>query len=247
MVNNLTRMGLYNQAPLESRVLAIDMAATLYWWDMKAAEEEVRSKVDDDPMELDNSPEGPENDSREKGFSGKNVRLTAAMDESIMNFLCRMAFVSCEVRDRDEAGWRKLHAHCLDVLRDAARHRPPSPLKFGFFDKFLQQSLQQQQQAQQSGHPVAEASAQLVTGFRVVNILLEFQPENLVSCCDHQIRLMVEPAIYSRHRAPAELLGVTARSLFSAFPPSHVALLGESEVAAAAMKIQTCIREVLTK
>lgn len=239
-------MGLYNQAPLESRVLAVDMAATLYWWDMKAAEEEMHSKVGDDSMELDNSKvQAAEDDSVEKGSSGKNARLTAVMEESIMNFLCRMAFVSSEVRDRDEAGWRKLHAHCLDVLRDAARHRPPSPLKFGFFDKFLQQSIQQQQ-AQQSGHP-AEASAHLVTGLRVVNILLEFQPENVVSCCDHQIQMMIEPAIYSKHRAPAELLGVTARSLYSAFPPSCVALLGESEAAVAAMKTQTRIGEVLTK
>jgi len=51
----------------------------------------------------------------------------------------------------------------MDVLKDAARFRPPTPLKLGFFDKLLSNSMQQQ---------ATEASPMLVTGLRVVNIFM---------------------------------------------------------------------------
>lgn len=175
MLKHLQRMGLHNQAPLENRVLAVDMAATLLWWDAQAAAESSATA----PVEVDDQgPQPMETDADGslgmKEAAGKPVRLTPEMDEEIINFLLRVAFVSCEVREqvRDEAGWRKLHAHCLDVLKDAARHRPPSQLKLGFFDKILQQSLQQQQQQAQPGQAVPDASPPLITGLRVLNIFL---------------------------------------------------------------------------
>ena len=102
----------------------------------------------------------------------KALRLTPEMDEEIIDVLIRIAFSSCEVREqvRDEAGWRKLHAHCLDVLKDAARYRPPVPIKMTNFEKFLTPSLQQQQHQVQVGQPLAEASAPLITGLRILNI-----------------------------------------------------------------------------
>lgn len=44
-------------------------------------------------------------------------RLSPTQNETLANFLVRVAFISGEARDRDEAGWRKLHTHVLDVLR----------------------------------------------------------------------------------------------------------------------------------
>ena len=77
------------------------------------------------------------------------------------------------MRDRDENGWRKLHAHCLDVLKDAARFRPPTFLKLNFFDKLLETSMRQANQQQpQQPHSGPEAYAVLVTGIRVINIFL---------------------------------------------------------------------------
>ena len=176
MLKHLQRMGLHNQAPLENRVLAVDMAATLLWWDAQAAQEisgtpATEGEQGPQPMDMDT---GADDSPAMKDVASKPVRLTPEMDEEIINFLLRVAFVSCEVREqvRDEAGWRKLHAHCLDVLKDAARHRPPSQLKLGFFDKILQQSIQQQQQQAQPGQAVADASPPLVTGLRVLNIFL---------------------------------------------------------------------------
>lgn len=60
--------------------------------------------------------------------------------------------------------------------------------------------------------------------------------------------MMIEPAIYSKHRAPVELLASASKSLFAAFPPAAAALLRESNAAASvAAKIQQRIREVLAK
>lgn len=86
MLNNLSRLGLANQASLDGRVLAVDMAATLYWWDRKAAEEKVDdgSQPADMVVREDNDPAAD---------AKRQLRLTPAMDESIMNFLLRMAFV----------------------------------------------------------------------------------------------------------------------------------------------------------
>lgn len=67
----------------------------------------------------------------------------------------------------NEAAWRKLHAHCMEVIRDAVRYRPPTVLKFGFFDRLLQQSLPQQATATAS-----DASPPLLTGLKLVNLLL---------------------------------------------------------------------------
>ena len=51
-----------------------------------------------------------------------------------------------------QAGWRKLHGHVLDVLRDAARLRPPAALNLRFFEKTLAANLQHQQQQASCGH-----------------------------------------------------------------------------------------------
>lgn len=164
---------------------------------------------------------------------------------SFTNCIC--SFSSCEVREnRDEASWRKLHAHCLDVLRDAARHRPPCPIKLHFFDRLLQNNLQQQQQQLQQGQNVTDASPVLVTGLRLLNIFLEFQPDNIVNCCPSQIVMMIEPTIYSRHRAPVELLAIAANSLFTVFPPG-TAVANAEGAPALAVNIQTRIIECLVK
>lgn len=64
---SLNRYGLPNQSTIDSRILAVDMAVTMYWWDEKAKAE------------------------NEKG--GKATLLTKDMDTSILNFLLRMTFV----------------------------------------------------------------------------------------------------------------------------------------------------------
>ena len=77
---------------------------------------------------------------------------------------------SCEVRDRDETGWKKLHAHCLSTLRDAARYRKDCYFKLQFFDKLLQNSAQQQKQSN-TGKSVG-ATPVLVTGLRIVALFM---------------------------------------------------------------------------
>ena len=251
MLKSLQRLGLHNQAPLENRVLAVDMAATLLWWDAQAAAETSTSPVTqpaDEPQPMETEDGEPSTKEKDAGASPAFL-LTPEMDEEIINFLLRVAFVSCEVRDqvRDEAGWRKLHAHCLDVLKDAARYRPPSQLKLSFFEKLCSQSIAQSKSQAQAGQP-AEAPAPLVAGLRVLHIFLEFQPENIVACCPSQIVSMIDPSIESKHRAPTELLAAAAKAIFTVFPPASLVPLREFDVVAdTVLKIQHRIREVLIK
>ena len=95
MIGNLTRLGLPGNATLEHRMLAVDMASTLYWWDRRAASEQ---RVAANPMEVDGiaaaaRQTGLVKIGGEKRDMGDSARLTVSMDDSIMNFLLRMAFV----------------------------------------------------------------------------------------------------------------------------------------------------------
>lgn len=67
MLASLNRYGLPNQSSIDSRILAVDMAVTMYWWDEKAKEETTQG--------------------------GKATLLTKEMDTNILNFLLRMTFV----------------------------------------------------------------------------------------------------------------------------------------------------------
>ena len=69
MLATLNRLGLPNASTIDNRMLAVDMAVTMYWWDEKAKIENERSN------------------------STKATRLTKDMDTNILNFLLRMAFV----------------------------------------------------------------------------------------------------------------------------------------------------------
>ena len=65
----------------------------------------------------------------------------------------------------------------LEVLRDGVRLRQPVVLKMHYFEKFLQQNLQQQstaaQAAAQAGQALpTEAPSALLTGLRIANIFL---------------------------------------------------------------------------
>lgn len=42
----------------------------------------------------------------------------------------------------------------------------------------------------------------------------EFQPNNVVTCCAHQIVQMIEPAVYTKHRVPIELLSIGVKLLY---------------------------------
>ena len=174
---------------------------------------------------------------------------------------------SCEVRDRDETGWKKLHAHCLSTLRDAARYRKDCFFKLQFFDKLLQNSAQQQKQSN-TGKSVG-ATPVLVTGLRIVTLFMvrgsktilrsrvdlstsfmldvllqEFQPANLVECCSQQIIMMIEPSIYSKNLTTIELVTSGVKSFFTAYP-HDLSALGDAYAAAAS--IQAHILKILNK
>lgn len=69
MITTLNRLGLPNSSSIDNRLLSVDMAATLYWWDERAKSE------------------------NEKDPSGKATCLTKDMDTTILNFVFRMTFI----------------------------------------------------------------------------------------------------------------------------------------------------------
>ena len=130
--------------------------------------------------------------------------LRPEMETTIINHLVRMAFVSCEVRDRDEQNGRKLHAHCFDVLKDAVRFRPPVSISLSFLERWLHNSSQ--------GH---DTSMQLITTLRIICLFMEYQPDNLLMHCVKEFAAVIERGISAKHRAPVELLANATRLLFA--------------------------------
>ena len=106
IVNSLTRLGLPNQTPLENRVLAVDLASTLYWWDHRVAQEQeaaqaAQAALGAQPMDVDEAGDtteaGTDNAQAASPDATKSDggRMGATLDDSVMNFMLRMAFVRC--------------------------------------------------------------------------------------------------------------------------------------------------------
>ena len=287
MYKSLTVLGIPTTATVEERLLSVDIAATLLYWDRKAEQEERKEAPADEEKEgktssLDvDAAAGPgaegsmEDDEAANSAQGQNEaqdqnqqqqqteqqpsRVNAAMDEAILNFLLRMVFMSCEVRDRDESGWRKLHAHSLEILKDFVRYRKPVPLRFSYYDKFLQQHLGQHHQAvqlaTQEARPLpSEPPTALVTGLRVANILLEFQPDAWIRYSANQFAIMIEPTMSmgGRYKMPVDLLAGAVKKLFAAFPPQESAIIAKSDLNShetfnTAHKVQLRVHEILNK
>jgi hypothetical protein len=87
MLNVITRLGLPGNSTLENRFLSVDIASTLFYWDDLAS----RDKMDADPVET--RPSQQALDSGDQALRVDTSRLTAGMNEMIVNFLLRMAFV----------------------------------------------------------------------------------------------------------------------------------------------------------
>ena len=107
IVNSLTRLGLPNQTPLENRVLAVDLASTLYWWDHRVAQEQEAAQAAQgaQPMDIDEAgasvvsatEAGTDNAQAASADAAKSDggRMGATLNDSVMNFMLRMAFVRC--------------------------------------------------------------------------------------------------------------------------------------------------------
>jgi hypothetical protein len=87
----LQRLGLTNQSAVENRFLAVDLASTLYWWDLKAVSE-MQAITDTD------IPHSPGREYTSKGDHESISRLTPDDEQSVMNFLLRMALVRYATR-----------------------------------------------------------------------------------------------------------------------------------------------------
>lgn len=71
---------------MENRFLAVDLASTLYWWDAKAVSE-IQAIADAD------IPYSPGREYTSRSDHESISRLTPDDEQSVMNFLLRMALV----------------------------------------------------------------------------------------------------------------------------------------------------------
>ena len=141
---------------------------------------------------------------------------------------------SCEVRDRDETGWKKLHAHCLNALRDAARYRKDCSFRLQFFEKLFHNSHQQQKQQLAAGKSVGPNPV-LLTGLRIFTLFMEYQPTNLIECCHAQLSLMIEPSIYHKNLNTIEPLATAMQHFYAAYPDKSLASANPSTLAGPAL------------
>ncbi|PSC74456.1 transformation transcription domain-associated -like [Micractinium conductrix] len=279
MLNVMTRLGLPGNSTLENRYLSVDVASTVFYWDHLATQETVQSggesagqptkgeaataQVKPEPMEAimmvppsdSAAAQQQPATSAQPGSEAEQAsrmdpsRLTPGTTEMIVNFLLRMAFVSCDPRDRDEAGWRRLHKHCMKIIADAARLCKACTLKLHYFEKFLAQNLQHQAGAVQQGQQaMQEPVAALMTGLHIAEIYMEHQPETFIECCAMQLAIMLEPALVSPSPAPVRLLSSIVRRLVSLFPPTAAPLEQPKTPAAdLAGKLQLRLQEYINR
>ncbi|KAL4439666.1 hypothetical protein ABPG75_002667 [Micractinium tetrahymenae] len=265
MLNVITRLGLPGNSTLENRYLSVDIASTLFYWDHLAAQDaaqtagesagpQVKQEAEQGPpigvAALQPTTEAnPAADADQASRWADASRLTPGMSEMIVNFLLRMAFVSCDPRDRDEAGWRKLHKHCMQIIADAGQLCKPCTLKLHYFEKFLAQNLQHQAGAVQPGQAQAsqEPVAALMTGLHIADVYMEHQPEMFIECCAMQLAIMLEPALVSPSPAPVRLLSSVMRRLVSLFPLMPPSEQPKSTAADLAGKLQVRLQEYINR
>jgi hypothetical protein len=101
MLNVIMRLGLPGNSTLENRILAVDIASTLFCWDRRAAQDATQANKQIMPDAIQTPP--PIDDNSKHNADGEHQsrldvsRLTPSMNEMIANFLLRMAFVRCRL------------------------------------------------------------------------------------------------------------------------------------------------------
>lgn len=156
-----------------------------------------------------------------------------ALEELILNFLVRMAFVLSDGKDTDSQVNKQLLSQTMQLVKEASHLWPQAAVKMTYVERLLQT------QAGQEVMPV------LQTGWLVLNLLMDKQPTALVSNCVNQILMLIEPCFALKQPEVVDIMCEALQKVYRAFP------LADGDVPAThireAMAIQTRVEGLLNK
>ena len=133
-----------------------------------------------------------------------DFKPSTAMEEIMVNFLVRMAFLTGEAKDKEMIA---LHARTVALLRRALSAWPDANIKFAFIEKLLAS-------ASANG---GDATGTLRTGLGIFNIALECNATKFITANAAQLAHLLEPCFNSQEKTTHDAL---ARALARAmFPP----------------------------
>ena len=131
-----------------------------------------------------------------------------AMEEIIVNFLVRMAFLTGESKEKDMIA---LHVRTVSLLRKVLAEWPHANIKFTFIEKLLSSA----------GASGGNTTSTLSTGLAIFNIALECNVTKFITANANQLAQMIEPCFNSPMQTTHELLArALARAMFPPPPPS---------------------------
>ncbi|KAL0051806.1 hypothetical protein WJX82_002492 [Trebouxia sp. C0006] len=125
------------------------------------------------------------------------------MQEMVVNFLLRMAFVIGGDRDHD---LQALLAHTKTVLSKALGVWPKAAVKVNYISKLLQNNA----------HHNLDPPPTLLTGLDVMSTLVDLQPQKMVQECGQELVLMLEPCFASKHHQISQRLSKVLLKLYQA-------------------------------
>ncbi|KAL0020642.1 hypothetical protein WJX79_010395 [Trebouxia sp. C0005] len=125
------------------------------------------------------------------------------MQEMVVNFLLRMAFVIGGDRDHD---LQALLAHTKTVLSKALGVWPKAAVKVNYISKLLQNNA----------HHNLDPPPTLLTGLDVMSTLVDLQPQKMVQECGQELVLMLEPCFASKHHQISQRLSKVLVKLYQA-------------------------------
>eukprot|EP00898_Chlorokybus_atmophyticus_P003741 jgi/Chlat1/4368/Chrsp29S04524 len=235
MITSLSRLGLPQNSPLENRKLAIDLSGLVIKWEKTRIATE-NNAATDEAAGLKRA--GADGTGEQDGHDAKRIKVEGAVDvadghaaaitsqsslpapgeeefkpgvamqEMIINFLIRIAFV-LDVKDKE---MQALYTHTLDLLGQALSIWPEASVKFNYVVKLLALSMNT---ASGQGNETVPA---LVTGLDVMNVVLKHQPEQYVQGHAAQILQVMEPCFSTRNQSIIVPLCSLVKKIVTLYP-----------------------------
>ncbi|EIE23491.1 hypothetical protein COCSUDRAFT_65942 [Coccomyxa subellipsoidea C-169] len=135
----------------------------------------------------------------------EDCKLTPTMQEMVLVFLIRMAFLLGD--GHKEAEYQTLHKHTLALFGEALSLWPNVPIKINFINKLLESNI-----AHNQDPPPA-----LVTGLKLMKQALVVQPTLFMQVSHQALIYVLEPAFTSSHNTVVSLLCDMLERLYKEF------------------------------
>ena len=143
----------------------------------------------------DDEPRGAEEEAKDAAAKAlpDEYSPSPSMQETIVNFLIRMAFLTSESREPE---YRSMNEQSLKLLSEAMRMWKPVNIKMAYIEKLLASN------AQRNLNPMPA----LVTGLDVMKRALDEQPENFCLSSLEQVAQVIDPTLASQSSSVVDKL-----------------------------------------